>query len=308
MKDLNNIKKYLPSRKFNIILGGFLFLAIVIVAFSYFLGSKQSFLTNEKSSPLSSIEGKTINEIINTDSDLDSVYDWEETLWGTDKNKQATFDNIPDSTYIAKKKKELNIEQEQDNKKLTETEIFARNFFTAYTALKATGEVSSEEINEFSASLGEKISDDNLPDKYSANDIKIAKTDDSKSRIAYYNELKIQFEKYETQGGLGEEINIISTNIAEYQNTKIEKDYLELTKIGNAYIEFAKSTINISVPESLKTYHLKIANSSHNTGVSLADMSKAVVDPIIGIGGLSKYQRYSKEFIDTVELLETLIK
>ena len=38
----------------------------------------------------------------------------------------------PDNVYIENKKKELNIEQELNDTTLTETEKFAREFFTAY--------------------------------------------------------------------------------------------------------------------------------------------------------------------------------
>lgn len=300
--------KYLPSKRFSIILGVFILLILIVMVSSSFFIKNESFTIKKETSGLESIEGKTIDEIINTDSDLDSVYDWEETLWGTDKKKQATFDGTPDGVYIANKKKELNLEQEADDKKLTETEAFARDFFTAYTALKATGQASNDDINEFSKTLGEKIADDTLTDKYNIKDVKILGTDDSKSRATYYNELKAQFEKYESTGGLGDELGIVSNEIAEYQNTKIEKDYPKLISIGNAYSNFAKSIVSIPVPESLKDQHLKIANTANNTGTSLVDMAKAITDPIVGIGGLSKYQRYSKEFVDAVEELEALIK
>lgn len=305
---MKNIEKYLPSKKFSTILGAFLFLILLIMLTTSFFIKNESFTIKKESSGLQSIEGKTLEQIINTDTDLDSVYDWEETLWGTDKNKKTTFDNTPDATYIANKKKELNIEQDLDNKKLTETEAFARDFFTAYTALKTTGEVSDDEINEFSAALGKKIADDTLTDEYSIEDIKITDKDDLKTKTSYYNKLKTQFEKYESTGGLGNEIGIISTEVKEYQNTKIEKDYDELVNIGKAYKDFALSIVNIPAPESLKTYHLRIINTAYNTGIALNDMAKAVSDPIIGIGGLSKYQRYSKEFVDAVEELEALIK
>lgn len=300
--------KYLPSKTFSIILGVFILLILIVMISSSYFIKNESFTTKKVSSGLESIEGKTIDQIINTDSDLDSVMDWEETLWGTDKEKQASFENIPDATYIANKKKELNIEQEQDDKKLTETEAFARNFFTAYTALKTTGQVSDDEINDFSKALGEKIADDTLEDKYNLKDIKLTNTDDSKSKVTYYNQLKAQFEKYESTGGLGDELGIVSNEIAEYQNTKIEKDYPKLTSIGNSYSDFANSIVSIPVPESLKDQHLKIVNAANNTGISLVGMAKAITDPIVGIGGLSKYQRYSKEFVDAVEVLETLIK
>ena len=45
--------------------------------------------------------------IIVVDTDGDGIADWEEALWGTDKNKKITFNDTPDATYIENKKKEL---------------------------------------------------------------------------------------------------------------------------------------------------------------------------------------------------------
>lgn len=147
-------QKYLPSKTFTIYMSGALGLFIIIFSISYFTDNNSSIF--KKKSNLQ-VENPTVLALIERDTDGDSIKDWEEALWGTDKNNKNTF-GMADSTYIENKKKELNIEEtEASDKVLTETERFSREFFTAYTAMKASGQVESNAINNFSSILGQKM-------------------------------------------------------------------------------------------------------------------------------------------------------
>ena len=65
--------------------------------------------------------------------------------------------------------------------------------------------------------------------------------------------------------------------------------------------------MQMSVPQSLADYHLRIANSANNTGISVSNMEKIVNDPIIGLSGLSQYQKYSDDLVKAVTDLETFL-
>ncbi|MDQ3245065.1 MAG: hypothetical protein M3P22_01840 [bacterium] len=306
MKYIQNIKKYLPTKKFSIIIGVFILLTIVVLVILSFFNKKQSFTTQKENAGLENIEGKTLEQIINTDTDLDSVYDWEEALWGTDKNKIATFD-MPDATYIANKKRELNIEDTTDDKKFTETEQFARNFFTSYTALKASGQVDDNAINDFSKSLGEKIINTTIENIYTLNNIKTTTATDKKAIQAYYDKLQIFFTKYEEKG-IGNELEIINDGVVKYNTDGKETNYDELFAISKAYKDFAVSVVSTQAPESVREISLRIANEANNTGESILNLQKTLKDPIVGLSGLSQYQDHSKAFISAVEELESYIE
>ena len=283
-------------------------LSLAFGAFYYF--SKKESFEKEKNDLLvenSLVESQTIIELIESDSDNDGVLDWEEALWGTDKNKKATFDGKSDSAYIADKKRELNIETDLNNEKnLSETDLFAREFFSAYTALKASGQVDSDVINNFSDALGQKIANPNLVEIYDANDIKYSTVDTVTSRVNYYNSLKKSFDR-ESAYGLGDEINIISGGLFEYATEGTEGKYEQLNIIADAYKNFAKSVISTPVPEGLAEIHLEIANNAYNTGVSVGNMTKVTSDPIVGIAGLSQYEQYSEALIVAVENLDAIL-
>lgn len=303
---LNKYRKYLPSKKF-IIITSIIFVLVIIIFVIFFMPSnKESFLTgnNTENILLKVKENESVEDLIQKDSDEDSIPDWEEDLWGTDKNKKITFDDTPDATYIENKKKSLKIEQSTatDEKNLTETDKFARQFFASYSAMKSSDKINKNDINNFSNALGEGIANPNLVDSYMEKDVKINTNNDTATRQKYYLELKKLFEKYKSFG-IGNELEIISNKI--YTNSANDTETSsELIKIGNAYQNFAKKVMETSVPQNLKQYHLKIANDSNNTGISVLNMEKVINDPIVGLLGISQYQKYNKDLITSVGELE----
>jgi hypothetical protein len=297
-----NIKNYLPSKKFIYLIIVIVVLGIIFFLIFNFYSQKKLFFFSDKESGLKN-EKLTINDSLQKDTDNDGVVDWEETLWGTDKNKKATFDTVSDLLYIESKKKELNIDTTKDEQGLTETEKFAREFFATYVAMKTAGN-DANTINNFSNALGQKIIYPSLIDGYNEQDIKINTINDTiEGRMAYYLNLKKIFESYESKG-MGEELSIVANGLT---STTKSENYSKLLVIANAYQDFAKKIMEMSVPQSLISYHLKIANGSNNTGISVLSMTKIINDPIVGLSGLSQYEKYSDEFIKASEELATKI-
>lgn len=303
---MEKYSKYLPSKKFTLIAGGVVVLGIIIFVIFFMSSGSENFSIAGKDSNLAlKIENQTITELMQNDTDGDEVADWEEALWGTDKNKKITFNDTPDATYIENKKTQLKTEQNisVEETKLTETEKFARQFFTSYSAMKSSGQIDNETINSFSSALGQKIVNPSLIDSYKNTDIKINNTDNIVVKQNYYQEMKILFENYKREG-LGEELGIVSGEISGGQIIEDEEKNTKLTNIANAYQNFAKKSMELYVPQSLANYHLQIANSANNTGISVLNMGKIVSDPIVGLSGLSQYQKYSENLIKAVGDLE----
>lgn len=305
-------KKYLPSKKFTIITSVTIVLAVFIFVIFFMSSSGENFsITGNKNNTVLKVENPTLPDLIQRDMDSDGIPDWEEALWGTDKNKKITFNDTPDATYIENKKKELKIEGSiiADATKLTETEKFAREFFTSYSAMKSSGQIDSDAINNFSSALGQEIIDPNLVDRYVETNIKINNIDNSASKQKYYIEVKNLFKKYQS-AGLGDELDIISQALASSSASGTSNNtsqYDKLPTIANAYQNFAKKVIELSVPQSLIEYHLRITNSANNTGISVSNLGKIVSDPIVGLSGLSQYQKYSDDLVKAVADLEAFL-
>lgn len=293
--------KYLPSKKFSIAIAVCIGLVLVFFAISY--ASKVHTYNAKKEAELKT--GKlTVNELLQKDTDGDNVMDWEEALWGTDKNKSVTFNGTPDAIYIKNKKADLNIKEPTDQE-LTETDKFARGFLAAFTAMKDTGNVDSKTITNFGSALGQKIATPALIDQYSIKDLKIDTSGDTTKKNKYYKAVSDLFETYKNDG-IGNELDIVSNSLTQASSgTNTKPD--ELILISQAYKDFASKMLLLTVPEDLSSYHLKIINSSNNTGIAVEKLTKIATDPVVGLSGLSEYQKYSEELVNAAADLETTL-
>jgi len=302
-------KNYLPSKKFT-----YVFIACVIALVVFFLISniffgKNSFVALSKKGNLQN-EKITLNNLLQKDSDGDGVMDWEEALWGTDLNKKASFNDISDSEYIKNKREELKISDGEglalEEEGLTETDKFAQEFFASLSAMKQSGQIDQNTINNVSANLGQNIVDPTLVGKYTEKDIKLSKNDGVDMQKSYYTNAQNLFESYKEKG-IGDELEIVSVIVGS-ENVQTSKDSIDkLTKIANAYQEFAEKMVELKVPESLMQNHIEIINNANNTGISVRNMIKVVDDPIVGLSGLSQYQQYSDDLIASVGDLKKII-
>ncbi|HNW71381.1 MAG TPA: hypothetical protein PKZ36_01260 [Candidatus Paceibacterota bacterium] len=301
----DNYKKYLPSKKFAYSIASLLACGLIVFLIANLLSSKNSFFSSKKETKIS-LENMTTNELITLDSDGDSIPDWEEALWGTDPKNKKTFDNINDSEYIENKKIENGIKPSEDDGTLTETDKFAREFFATYMAMKTTGQIDDKAITEFSTALGQNIAENSVIDEYSKENIQITKSDTAEDQKSYYIKAGSLFEQYKEKG-IGGELQITAAIANSRESSDIEKSENYLLEISNAYQEFAKKLVNVPVPESLTDYHLQIINNANNTGISIINMAKIISDPIVGVSGLSQYQKYSNSLVESVESLESFL-
>jgi len=296
----NKGKKKLSGKKFLFIILIVLSLFVIIALF-FLLSKKENFFSNKQPN----FENETIISLMQTDTDNDGILDWEEALWGTDKNNPTTFEGISDLDYIENQKSELQTEQATSNTRTTETEKFAREFFSAYTTMKAGG-VDEATINSFANALGQQVVNPNLVDQYKMEDVKISAENTLEGGLVYYQNMQELFTRAQDSGA-GDELAIVSQGLVDYNTTGIDNEFEELLVIAEAYQEFARQAIEISVPTDIKDLHLKIVNEANNTGISVQHMATIITDPVVGLSGLSQYQEYSENLVNAVADLETVL-
>jgi len=301
-------KSYLPSKKFIYSIITLIIIGILFFLISSLISKKSHFsATNDSKIQASKL---TINDLLQKDSDGDGIPDWEEALWGTDPNNKATFNGVADADYIQKKKDALKIANgntgDQNGGNLTETDKFAQEFFASLTAMKQNGQVDASTIKNVSTALGQQIADPTMTDKYTNQDAKIAESDGVDAQKTYYTTIEKLFETY-TKNGIGDEVEIMSI-LANSDATGDKTKYSDqLTQIANAYQDYATQMIGVSVPQSLVTYHIAITNSANNTGIAVMNMTKVTNDPVVGLSGLSQYQKYSDNLVSAVGNLKTIL-
>jgi hypothetical protein len=182
---------------------------------------------------------------------------------------------------------------------LSETDKFSREFFATITALKQSGNLDESAVSNISNVLGDKLKNSELPENYSLLDINKTYEITTDIQKKYYNSMKDLFNKY-TALGLGSEFDAVDTSTGE---TDVE----QLNKIGDAYQGFSNEAKSLSIPTNLTQIGLSIINNAYNTGSAVKNLAQMTTDPIVGLIGLSQYQKYSEEFIKSSEELRTYL-
>jgi len=296
---MDNLKKYLPSKKFASII------LVIIVFIALFFAIKETvfFLKDKKTSGnKNGVVQVTVGEVIQKDSNDNGIADWEEYLWGLDPAK-----NGPENKEtIENKKKALTqsggITVPDDSKAITENEILSREFFATIVSLQQTGSLNEESLNSVSSSIGQKIEAVPIEDVYTKKDL-VIKSDSAAANKAYYDAYGALVTKYEN-ADIGSELTLISQGLG---NNDPQALYAAKT-VAAAYISFADEFIKIPVPNSLSTIHLDLSNNYYKVGQSIQGLVQVISDPIIGMRAIINYKQYSDGLVLDVEKLAEILQ
>ncbi len=246
------------------------------------------------------VDSSSITDLINKDSDNDGLKDWEEALYGTDpQNADSNGNGIVDSAEV-RKQNNANI-----NNQTTEsvTDQFGQQFFVAVSALKNSGEVSSQSIKNAAETIYSNIKTESPVSLYTTNDISIIKNANDAEILLYGKKLGEVIQKYDKYN-LGQELPIISKALETEDKTLPMK----LTPYIEAYTNIAKETALIPVPDKIATIHLDLINSYRGTADSLKIAGKIFSDPLLSMSGINQYLFYSNKIIETAKTLEIYFK
>ncbi len=294
------MNKYLPSKKFIIFIGSVLVVAGVIWAGAILLGKKTKYEKKDVEVVSSDSEA---NNFYTNDSDKDGVYDWEESLWGTDPKKKDTDGNgVTDGDEIEDRKKEIqaknNISGSTDlSEDLNQTEIFARELFSAASLANQNGGLSPEDLQNFSTSFGKSVSNAGIEDIYKPSDLKLSAV----SPVDYKKNLSIVFKEYINSG--------LSTESAMYRlSTGDSSAADDLEKIAELQHGVSNKLIGMQVPYAVAGPHLAIANNSAKISIALLSLKNLEEDPILAMIGLRQYFEYSAEYEKAISDLSAYFK
>lgn len=296
---MDNFKKYLPSRKFTTVV---LFIIVLIILFFALRGIISFFKNRKIAKSDNKVIQMTVGAIIQKDANNNGIADWEEYLWGLDPNK-----NGPENKeFIESKKKALTqtgiIAVNDDSKAITENEMLSQQFFATIISLQQTGELSEDSIKSLSDAVGQKIEVDPLADIYTKSDLTI-KNDSTSANEAYFNAFNNLVTKYEDQD-IGSELTLISQGIGSNDPQAL---YAAKT-IAGAYKSFGSELIKISVPNSISTIHLSLANNYDKTARSIDGLTQIFTDPIIGMRAIISYKKYSDALVSDIEKLTEILQ
>ncbi len=292
--------KYLPSKKFTLIVGtSAVVLLLGYFGYTYFASGKTIFTKKDPR------VGVAVGDVINRDTDLDGIPDWEEALWGTDPEKKDSDGNgITDDVEINARRDAVNTDSGTENPdgQINETERFAREFFTTISSLKASGDLNQNSITNLALGFGKNISEyQKLPDTYTRVDVKTVPAT-SQTRQSYYTALKDSTTTHAAD--IGTELDALARGI----DNENPEDMVEVARIGGVYTSIALELAQVSVPEDAAALHLSLLNNYTKIGTALKNTSSLLDNPLIGLIGLSQYNDEDALAAETIENLGEYFK
>lgn len=258
----------------------------------FVLNNKTIFEKKVNKNGLAYNENATLGEIVNADSDGDSIPDWEEGLWGTDPNKKETTPGIPDGVVVQKLKNEQELLNGNNNigdtntEKLTQTDKFSRELFSTVTALTQNGDLDQTTVDQISGSLAEKIKNPVISKIYLLSDLKIS-PDISVQEIKTYDKNVSSISKKYPKGETV--IDILKDFVVDENNVDTTV-LVRLNPIKNEVKGIINELVKTPTPQSLSKEHLNVINSLERLYENINNIQLFDTDVVVSLGAISQYQ------------------
>ena len=269
-------------------------LIVVVLTTITILSSK--FIKTEKTTkdlPVNLSVKNNLNEKLDPkDTDGDSLADWQEEIWGTDKNnvdsdRDGTSDGEevnknrnpkkpgPDDKILTKRElADAYVPKETDPNSLTT--ILSKNLLLRLAQLEQSGQYTPETGENLANDLvRQSLEQVQIPEKYPEN---IFLTFDSKSIE--------DLEKY------GDEL--FNAQYEEFYEIASNKSG-ELDPIIKSYKDIATRLVSISVPKEILKTHAKITNNYYIMAEALINLKVSDKDPVLGVLSIPIYKKASEE-------------
>ncbi len=250
-----------------------------------------------------------VGDLVNRDTDLDGVPDWQESLYGTDPTKRDTDDDgVSDDIEIARLSKQnpvngeldLSIENKEDK---TMTGQLSKELFSTIATLNQTGAVDQDTVDTLSAKLAEKIQNPLNIRTYTMSDIKISTSDDKQSVKAYNDALNKIYAKYPVKTTF---FDVLDKFIID-EDTVDESALKDLDFLIKQTTNIKNETIKIPVPASLAILHLNVLNAMEKVIDNMSSVKFYDTDIVVAMGGIVQYSENASALESAVGELDLKI-
>lgn len=297
---MDNLKKYLPSKKFI----SYILTILIIVILFFAVKEGISALKNRKIFDNDgNVVQTTVTSLVQKDSNNNGIEDWEEYIWGLDPTK----DGEKNKNFIFEKKKELEKEglistEEEKEQRTTQNALLTRQLLATILTLQQEGEADEETLNSLSEVIGQEIKPTPISDIYTK-DMLIISNDSEASKTKYLEEWRKVASKY-TESDIGEELIIIAQGIVNNDKQAM----FAVKSIAEVYRNYGKDLANIHIPTTMLDTHLELVNNYEKNAISIEEMTNLVDDPIVGMRGLLNYKKYNDMLLLNIEKLTEILQ
>jgi hypothetical protein len=279
--------------------------AIVVLSLIVYLNNKDASKDGPRGNAVSISEGAESFDptAFELDSDNDGLRDWEESLWGTDKdNPDTDGDGTSDGDEVARGRDPLipgpndvlevvktPSYKRTDTESLSTTQAFERDYYRGIAQLSAEGQLNNETLQTFIMGLTrEYVVKAQIDLEYDDSDLSITSDPSIATAKEYGNALGAVANTY-AQIDFEQELETIQTVI----QTEGGEGTTELDALIGEYARAKAELLEIkTVPFGLAEAHLSILNGVSGIEKALDEMKENLVtDPLKSMIRLSHYQQ-----------------
>ena len=308
------MKPQKSSKKLNIIVG--VLVLLIGISIGSYLVLRSRTASTENTADQAAEEKNSMAIDMKIDSDKDGLEDWQEILFGTDKNNPDTDgDGYLDGEEILSGHNPL---KPAPNDKIIEglsrsennlTQYFAQQLASQMTSLNPDpntesllrvsaqdilNNLSSKELNEISS-----ISSSIVPELITEKDLKIIKTT-KQSVLDYLKQIEAALSKNKNE----------YENTDTFENVLKTGDFSEIRQIIKTYENNYQDIKTLAVPEDFSSLHIELLNILTLTKTSLENFSQLNNDPVKAYLGLEMYKQtyslipgFSQKLIDQLAII-----
>lgn len=302
---MGNIRNYLPSGQFSVIV-----LSIIIVAgligFASILPKegKVSYSTEGSNS-----KGYVFDSsLAETDSDQDGLKDWQEALWKTDPNKKDSDGDGTEDGEEVENNRNPNLKGPGDElssvassqlfgngvSDLSPTEVFAREFLSEYSKVKKSGgELTGDSQTEIITNI---LSNPNIVEdlrQYSEGELIVSNDNSPLSLKKYGNTMGeiLKENPYRDEN----EISILNRAL----QSEDEEILLKLDPIISSYENILNKMLKVSTPKEAVQIHLYILDSTNQMLQTIKNFRNVFEDPVSGMVSIGNYEATTKGLLSS---------
>lgn len=301
----------LTGRRLFILLAVFVLLGIAVGTIVAVKSDSISYTSTEEGSPTDNqlLYVATNISIDGDDNDRDGLKNWEEALWGTDKDNPDTDGDgtsdgdevsagrdptrpFPDDVLVSSASRFITSEDNNYNaNNLTETDKFAQKFFTSYISRRGSSPLTAASQNALVSELARELPSI-VANSYDAGDLSsiVSDTKSKESLHAYGNKLGDILNTY-GKPDVGHELDILTKAL----NEKSEEELAKLDLIIESHQTVVANYLVMSVPEIAVSNHLGFINAISALEASLSALQNVLDDPLIALSGVRAYNISAEE-------------
>lgn len=285
----------LPSKNFLITLGVLMVILIIATVAPRIISSqKDKKLTNRG---VTSVD-VTVGDFVGRDTDGDGVEDWEELLWGLDPtNRDSDGNGVPDGQELVLLRQQISSVNtvDADEENLSESDMVARQLYTALALIDSQGELTDDKKDELSFSLEQEILTPLIEVPTTAGDLKtVPATPENIQK--YADEMTTLLSESVITDELL--INILQAIETEGDTTIYQSKALRMQEIY-AHV------LNMEIPTNAALNHAEFANAVGELTFALTHLTNPEADPILMFRSVSQLDPIMNKFVLIFSSLQT---